>query len=402
MRLDNKVVIKKLLFAGLILFTIVLIGFVYAYFLQSDIEKIGYVRVFNNKNQDLLYGREFEGRLVDNRGNDNLLFKFKTTDAEVDKNFTLFPRRFFAWGKNYVAYTQNLKEVILVDCKTRKEVFRQGLNERIEFINVNREKEEFVIATEKALYVLKYQKKQGNEKKSLFILERVAEGKFCWPSLSCDSRYIVCGENNNKENYSATSFVLIDLQSNTKKKIFSEKIGNLPLTQDYRLIFSTAISDDNKWAVISTSSSASPPYVYLVAVNLKSGAVREFSKNTGLCNSPGFFISNDKYMFAQGEPEYKGFGDYSSIIDPFRSKPVILDLNTGKLEIVNDVPKDINAYWPIYGNNKAIYFIDRNYQSFVPNKIFDTNIYRLKNKKVELLFQIKGGIVSYDVISSIH
>lgn len=137
----------------------------------------------------------------------------------------------------------------------------------------------------------------------------------------------------------------------------------------------------------------------LMAVNLKSGTIREFSEITGLCNSPGFFISNDKYMFAQGEPEYREFGDYSSIIDPFRSKPVILDLNTGKLEIVNDVPKDINAYWPIYGNDKAIYFIDRNYQSFVPNKIFDTNIYRLKNKKVELLFQIKGGIVSYDVIS---
>lgn len=80
----------------------------------------------------------FEGRLVDSRGNDKLLFKFKTTDAGIDNNFTLFPRRFFAWGKNYVAYTQNLKEVILVDYKTGKEVYRQGLNERVEFINVTR------------------------------------------------------------------------------------------------------------------------------------------------------------------------------------------------------------------------------------------------------------------------
>lgn len=367
-------------------------------FFNQTLKKIGYVRVFNNKNQDLLYGREFEGRLVDGRRDDKLLFKFRTTDTEIDKNFTLFPRRFFAWGKNYVAYTQNLKEVILIDYQTGKEVYRQRLNERVEYINVDKEKEEFLVATEKALYILKYQNERENEKKFPFILERVAEGKFWCPSISNDSRYIVCGEIESNK-VSAMSLVLIDLLSNTKKKLISEKINNLPLTQDYRLIFSTAISNDNKWVVISTSSSASPPYVYLMAVNLKSGTVREFSEITGLCNSPGFFISNDKYMFAQGEPEYQEFGDYSSIIDPFRSKPVILDLNTGKLEIVNDVPKDINAYWPIYGNDKAIYFIDRNYQSFVPNKIFDTNIYRLKNKKVELLFQIKGGIVSYDVIS---
>lgn len=73
MKSYNKVTMKKFLFAGLILFVVVLIGFVYVYFLQSDIEKIGYVRVFNNKNQDLLYGREFEGRLVDGRGDDKLL-----------------------------------------------------------------------------------------------------------------------------------------------------------------------------------------------------------------------------------------------------------------------------------------------------------------------------------------
>lgn len=172
MKSNNKVTMKKLLFAGLILFAIVLIGFLYAYFLQSDIEKIGYVKVLNNKNRNVLYGREFEGRLVDSRGNDKLLFKFKTTDAGIDNNFTLFPRRFFAWGKNYVAYTQNLKEVILVDYKTGKEVYRQGLNERVEFINVNKEREEFVIASEKALYILKYQKKKSNEKKSSFILAR--------------------------------------------------------------------------------------------------------------------------------------------------------------------------------------------------------------------------------------
>ncbi len=73
-------------------------------------------------------------------------------------------------------------------------------------------------------------------------------------------------------------------------------------------------------------------------------------------------------------------------------------INTGKLEIVNDVPKDINVFWPICGNDKSIYFIDRNYQSFVLNRIYDTCIYRLKNKKIELLFKVNGGIVSYDVI----
>lgn len=48
-----------------------------------------------------------------------------------------------------MAYTQNLKEVILVDYKTGREVYKQKLNEGIEFINVNKAKEEFVIATEK-------------------------------------------------------------------------------------------------------------------------------------------------------------------------------------------------------------------------------------------------------------
>lgn len=39
MKSYNKVTMKKFLFAGLTLFAIVLIEFVYAYFLQSDIEK---------------------------------------------------------------------------------------------------------------------------------------------------------------------------------------------------------------------------------------------------------------------------------------------------------------------------------------------------------------------------
>ncbi|BCS81603.1 hypothetical protein CaldiYA01_15630 [Caldicellulosiruptor diazotrophicus] len=370
----------------------------YAYFLQLGIEKIGYVKVLNNKNRNILYGTTFEERLVDSKGNDKLLFKFKTSNAEIDQKLTFFLRRFFSWGKNHVAYTQNLKEVILVDYKTGREVYKQRLNERVEFINVNKVKEEFVIATEKALYILKYQNKQENDKKFPFILERVAEGKFWFPSISSDSRYIVCGEIASN-NILATSLVLFDLLNNTKKKLISEKMGNLPLTVDHRLIYSTAISKENKWVVISTSSSGTPPYRYLTAINLKSGLVKEFGSNTGLCNSPGCFVSSDKYMFTQGEPEYREFGDYSPIIEPFRSKPVIVDLNTGKLEIVNNVPKDTNIYWPIYKNDKTIYFIDRKYYSFVPNKIFDTNIYRLKNKKFELLFQIKGGIVSYDVIS---
>lgn len=98
-------------------------------------------------------------------------------------------------------------------------------------------------------------------------MKRVAEGKFWFPSISIDSRYIVCGEIASN-NILATSLVLFDLLNNTKKNI-SEKLGNLPLTQDYRLIYSTAISNDNKWVVISTSSSGTPPYRYLTAINLK-------------------------------------------------------------------------------------------------------------------------------------
>ncbi|WAM33185.1 hypothetical protein [Caldicellulosiruptor morganii] len=398
MKSTNKFAIKKFLFAGITVFVIILTGFLYAYFLQLGIEKIGYVKVLNNKNRNMLYGTTFEGRIADSKGNDKLLFKFKTSSTEIDQELTFFPRRFFSWGKDYIACTQNLEEVILVDYKTGKEVYRQRLNERVEFINANKTKEEFVIATEKALYILKYQKKQETDKKSPFILERVAEGKFWFPAISRDSRYIVCGEIESS-NVLATSLVVFDLLNNTKKKLISEKIGNLPLTEDYREIYYTAISNDNKWVVISTSSSATPPYRYLAAVNLKSGLVKEFWENTGLCNSPGCFVSSDKYMFTQGEPEYKGFGDYSKIIEPFRSKPVVVDLNTGKLEIVNGIPKNINIYWPICSSSKTIYFIDRDCYSSVPNRIFNTSIYSLKNKKLELLFNVEGGIVSYDVIS---
>lgn len=397
MKSNTKINLKKVFLIGLLLFVIVLFGFLYTYFIQADVDKIGYVKVSIIKKPRSVYESEFEGRVVDSRGNDKLLFKFKLLDIETNREFTFEPRRFFAWGKNFVAYTQNLKELILVDYKTRKEVYKQKLNEGIEFINVNKEKEEFVISTKKALYILRINGEQGKKNKLSFVLKRIAEGNFWWPVLSDDSRYVVCGEVCSRR-FIATSLVLINLQNNQKKKILSEKMGNLPLTVDHRLIYSTAISKENKWVVTSTSSSGTPPYRYLTAINLKNGLVKEFGSNTGLCNSPGFFISNDKYMFTQGEPEYRGFGDYSPIVEPFRSKPIIVDLNTGKLEIISNVPEDVNIYWPIYKNDKTIYFIDRKYYSFVPNKIFDTNIYRLKNKKFELLFQIKGGIVSYDVI----
>ncbi|WP_039765644.1 MULTISPECIES: hypothetical protein [unclassified Caldicellulosiruptor] len=398
MKLKKKLLVPKL-FAVIACFAgILLVGFLIIYSRQN-IVKIGYVRILGNENINEIYGRTLEGRVIDSRGNDNLLFKFKTADSEIDKNFTLFPRRFFAWGKNHIAYTNDLKEIIVVNYKTRKEVYRQKLNERIEYISVNKEKEEFVIATSKALYLLRNKNKVRDEDNNEFLLTRIAEGKFCCPSISSDSRYIVCGEYDNKENELAVSLVMFDLLNKTKKKLLSEKIGNFSVKEVYRIIYFTAINRINKWIVLQSRTPAEPPYVWISAIDLKSGTKKEFTENTGLSNSPGCFVSEDKYLFTQGEPEYRGFGDYSTINDPFKSKPVILDLNTGKLEIVNDVPKDINVYWPIYGNDKAIYFIDRNYQSFVPNKIFDTNIYRLKNKKVELLFQVKGGIVSYDVIS---
>lgn len=397
MKLKNKLLSPKL-FAVIVSFTgIFLIGFLIIYSRQNVV-KIGYVRILKNKDINAIYGRTLEGRVIDSRGNDNLLFKFKTADSEIDKNFTLFPRRFFAWGKNHVAYTSNLKEVIVVNYKTRKEVYRQKLNERIEYISPNEEKEEVVIATNKALYLLRNKNKVRGSENSKFLLTRIAEGKFCCPSISSDSRYIVCGEYDNKENGSAASLVVFDLSSKTKKKLLSEKIGNSSVKDVYRIVYFTTINKTNKWIVLQSRTPADPPYIWISAIDLKSGSKKEFTENTGLSNSPGCFVSEDKYLFTQGEPEYRGFGDYSTINDPFRSKPVILDLSTGKLEIVNDVPKDINLFWPICGNDKAIYFIDRNYQSFVPNKIYDTYIYRLKNKKFELLFKVNGGIVSYDVI----
>lgn len=63
------------------------------------------------------------------------------------------------------------------------------------------------------------------------------------------------------------------------------------------MIFFIVISNDNKWVVISIFLLVFLLYVYLMVVNLKSGIVREFFGNIGLCNLLGFFILNDKYMF---------------------------------------------------------------------------------------------------------
>ncbi|SHN70664.1 hypothetical protein [Fervidobacterium gondwanense] len=98
MKLKNKLLVPKL-FAVIACFAgILLVGFLIIYSRQN-IVKIGYVRILGNENINEIYGRTLEGRVIDSRGNDNLLFKFKTADSEIDKNFTLFPRRFFAWEK---------------------------------------------------------------------------------------------------------------------------------------------------------------------------------------------------------------------------------------------------------------------------------------------------------------
>ncbi|WPX10059.1 hypothetical protein [Anaerocellum danielii] len=123
------------------------------------------------------------------------------------------------------------------------------------------------------------------------------------------------------------------------------------------------------------------------------GNVTEFTKNTGLCNPPVCSFSENKFIFSQGSPGYKEFGDYSNIKDPFRAKLVLLSIKNGNSEYINRIPKNINAYWPVIGLD-GIYFTDRG--GYIASKE-ECSIYKLKNEKVVYLLN-KGNLVSYDII----
>lgn len=150
------------------------------------------------------------------------------------------------------------------------------------------------------------------------------------PVLSPNGKYIACGEMDNKENDAATSLVVIDLNKNSKKKLLSERFGDMPINNVYRIIYSVAWSRDSRYVAISTSTPADPSYIWVSVADISKGKTMEFTKNTGLCSPPVNSFSEDKFIFSQGSPGYKEFGDYSNIKDPFRVKLVLLSI---KMEV---------------------------------------------------------------------
>lgn len=91
----------------------------------------------------------FYGKIWYSSCKEDLIFKVKMSRNKI-KGLDYFPVRLFAWGKNHVAYCgEDLKELILVDYTTKKEVYRNRMPEMIKYISANKQTGEFVIATEK-------------------------------------------------------------------------------------------------------------------------------------------------------------------------------------------------------------------------------------------------------------
>ncbi len=178
---------------------------------------LGYVSVTQEGDKEV-----WTGRLRDSRGKEVMLFKFTPSGGEIRQDYDLFPRRFFAWGKRHFAYCgAEQQEIILVDYQAQKEVFRKRFPERVTYLSAHPRGEEFLVATEKALYLL--QPAEGStesrfsEKTPAFTLRRLKDGVFHWPALSPDGRQVASGKKDKKGE--GTALVVLDLSSGREKEM---------------------------------------------------------------------------------------------------------------------------------------------------------------------------------------
>ncbi|MGI9952635.1 hypothetical protein V3F56_09775 [Moorellaceae bacterium AZ2] len=371
------------------------------------------------------------GWLRDSQGKEVTLFKFTVSDAQVKQNYSLFPRRFFAWGPKYLAHCgAEQKDVILIDYKTQKEIFRQQLPERATYLSAQPQGDKFLVATEKALYLL--QPGEG----SSFTLKRLKEGVFHWPALSPDGQQVAAGKEGGKEpkgpsvekklspdqvgKRPGVALVILDVSSGEEREMLSPFLDRQVPDTTYRIITSVAWSPDGKRVVAGTTSPADPRIERLVSVDVANGQVHELLETTQLYTPPGSFTPDGKYyLFSQGKPDYREFlgeGDQYTgprVSEPFRAKIGLLEVESGKISYLQNIPPDLHAYWPLteaktdlYFHDSDpggyIYFLDQdhyNWVRFLPEgSLPATGVYRvpLQGGQPERLFEVRG-LVSYAV-----
>ncbi len=371
---------------------------------------LGYVSLHKEQDRQV-----WTGWLRDGQGRGARIFEFSPSGARAEQEYTLAPRRFFAWAGRYAAYCgARQKEVILVDYRTKKEVFRRSLPECITYLNAN-PKDEFLIATEKSLYILQPAKEsktpRSSGKKPAFILHRLKNGVFHWPALSPDGQRVAVGRKDEKGE--GIALVVFDLSSGREKVMLSPYFDPNAPEVAYRLITSIAWSPDGQRLVVGTTSPADPPVEWLVIIDPEVGSRQELVEATQLYTPPGHFTPDGKYyIFSQGKPDYREFmgegNQYTgpNIPDPFHAKLVLLDLETGGLTYFQQIPASLNAYWPSCDEQENIYFLDEDIEFGVNPPLHQpietiVGIYRmpLQGGQPKLLLRVKG-LISYAVIPS--
>ncbi|NPV30545.1 MAG: hypothetical protein HPY58_13045 [Firmicutes bacterium] len=368
---------------------------------------LGYVSVAQEQE-----GEVWTGRLRDSRGKEVMLFKFTPSGGEARQEYLLFPRRFFAWAGKHVAYCgAEQQEVVLVDYQTQKEVFRKRLPERVTYLSAHSKGEEFLVATEKALYLVQPAEEssvpRSSEKAPAFTLRRLKDGVFHWPALSPDGRQVASGKKDEKGE--GTALVVIDLSSGRAKEMLPPFTNPAAPDVAYRIITSVAWSPDGKRIVVGTTSPADPRIEWLVILEPETGQKQDLLSTTQLYTPPGCFTPDGRhYLFSQGKPDYREFlgegNQYTGpdVPDPFRAKLVLLELETGRLTHLRNIPPDLNSYWPLCGGEEKIYFLDKDPDRLVSSLRRDAasvSIYRvpLQGGQPERLLGVKG-LVSYAVI----